>query len=225
MTRAGPLRWATGAGWLILVGGAAGPEGIAPEVDERLLALADFSRPLAFLPTASGSLEAGEPLLDLYASLGGPRGYVVPILSPVDALDEENGEMLAEAGVILLGDGDGLALARALRNSLALERMAEAFVRGALIVGIGAGAAPLGTWTVAAGAPTGGEEGWGWIANAVVVPRFAGSAQAQDLQAALRMRPGLVGIGIPEGVALALGPEGQVETWGQGEVTVVVARP
>jgi cyanophycinase-like exopeptidase len=33
----------------------------------------------------------------------------------------------------------------------------------------------------------------------------------------------MLGLGIPEGVALALGPDGQVETWGEGNVTVVVA--
>ncbi|HIE38778.1 MAG TPA: hypothetical protein EYP77_06885 [Anaerolineae bacterium] len=224
MTRAGPLRWVTGAGWLILVGGEGEVQGIAAEVDDRLLARADFSSPIAFLPTASGSPTAGESLLECYAGLGGPRGYVVPVLNAVDAQREENYRLLAEAGLIILGDGDGLALARALRDSLALQGIADAFARGALVVGLGAGAAPLGEWIAAAEAPAGGARGWGWVGNAVIVPHFAGSAREPDLQSVLRMRPGLVGIGIPEGTALALGPEGQVETWGEGEVTVVVVR-
>ena len=32
----------------------------------------------------------------------------------------------------------------------------------------------------------------------------------------------MLGLGIPEQTALALGPEGQVETWGTGQVTAVV---
>jgi len=100
MTRAGPLRWVTGAGWLILVGGEGEVQGIAAEVDDRLLARADFSSPIAFLPTASGSPTAGESLLECYAGLGGPRGYVVPVLNAVDAQREENYRLLAEAGLI-----------------------------------------------------------------------------------------------------------------------------
>jgi len=224
MTRAGPLRWPVGAGWLILVGGGEWERGETAEIDDRLLARADFSRPIAVLPTASGSLIAGEPLLEYYADLGGPHGYVVPILGATDARDEETCRLLAEAGLIVVGDGDALVLTRTLRASPALEGMMEAFASGALVVGMGAGAMPFGEWLVVTGAPTGGERGWGWLSAAVVVPHFAGSARQPDLQAALRMRPGVMGIGIPKGTALALGPEGQVETWGEGEVTVVVAR-
>jgi cyanophycinase-like exopeptidase len=32
----------------------------------------------------------------------------------------------------------------------------------------------------------------------------------------------MLGLGIPDETALALGPEGQVETWGPGQVTAVV---
>ena len=146
---------------------------------------------------------------------------MVPILEPADAHQEENRLLLEEAGMIILGDGDGLALARTLQESPAVAGMALALASGALIVGWGAGAAPLGEWVVT---PQGVELGWGWISGAVVVPYFSGAAQQPQLQAVLRRRPGMLGIGIPEDTALALGPDGQVETWGVGEVTVVVAR-
>lgn len=220
MTKAGPLRWATGAGWLVLMGG-----GEVWEANDRLLARADFSRPIAILPAASGSVAWGEWLLDEYADLGGPRGYVVPLFTPEDAHSEENERLLAEAGLILLEDGDGVALARTLRGSPALYGMAEAFARGATVVGIGAGAASLGEWVLAMeeGADTIGERGWGWVHGAIVVPRFHDAAQEPRLRELLQKWPGMLGLGIPEGVALALGPDGQVETWGKGNVTVVVA--
>jgi len=218
MTKAGPLRWATGAGWLVLVGG-----GEVAEASDRLLARADFSRPIAVLPTASGSTMWGEALLEDTADLGGPRGYVVPIFTPRDARNRENCRLLADAGLILLGDGDGIALARTLRDSPALEGVAEAFARGALVVGIGGGAAPLGEWVLQIEEAREGERGWGWIRDAVVVPRFVGAEQEPWLQALLRRWPGILGLGIPEGTALALGPDGQVETWGEEKVTVVVA--
>ena len=223
MTQAGPLNWVTGAGWLILVGGRGPEEGTSVELDDRILVRADSSRPVAFVLAASASLTAGEVLLDEYAALGGPPGYVVPILHPADARDGENARLLADAGIIILADGDGVALAQALQSSKALDGMAEAFISGALIVGVGAGAAPLGELILAGDPPT-TTPGWGWVGGALVAPHFCGAAHAPGLQAALRSQPGLVGLGLPDGVALALGPEGQVETWGEGEVTVVVAR-
>lgn len=223
MTSAGPLRWATGAGWLVLVGG--GEWAQAVDISEQLLASADLSLPIAFLPTAGESTAQGERLLEYFADLGGPRGYVVPVLERPDARDPENQELLAGAGMVILGDGDPLKLADVLPGSAALEGVAEAFVGGASVVGVGAGAAFLGQWMLASDSPDEvGCEGCAWVGGAVVAPRFVGAAEESDLRDALRKRPGLIGIGVPERTALALGPDGQVETWGEEEVTVVVAR-
>ncbi len=221
MTRGGPLEWLTGAGWLVLVGGGDFRLGETAEIDDRLLARADFSQPVAFVSADVRSLSGGQELLDYYASLGGPQGYVVPILDAADARRGENRRLLAEAGLILLGGEDGASLAQVLQGSLALGGMVEAFVGGALVVGMGAGAAPLGEWVIVAGTTA---PGWGWVDGVAVVPHFAGTAAEPDLQMALRTRRDLGGLGIPERTALALGPAGQVETWGEGEVTVVVPR-
>lgn len=222
MTSAGPLRWATGAGWLVLVGGGEWEQAV--DISEQLLASVDLSLPVAFLATARESSTRGEKLLEYFADLGGPRGYVVPILEQADARDPENQELLAQSGLVILGDGDPLKLSSLLCGSAALEGVAEAFVQGASVVGVGVGAAFLGQWILAPDSPAGGKEGCGWVGGAMVLPRFVGAAKESDLQAALRKRPGLVGIGVPERTALALGPDGKVETWGEREVTVVVAR-
>jgi cyanophycinase-like exopeptidase len=224
MTQAGPLRWLSGLGWLVLGGGGDWQEGETGEVDTHALALVDPSRPVAYLPTAHGSISRGEIFLDYYADLGGPQGYVVPILSPVDARRAENRRLLAGAGLIYIDDGDALDLTRALWESPALEGIAEAFAVGAIVVGMGAGAAALGAWVIEPGEPGAGGPGWGWVAGTVVVPAFSGAEDAPALQAALRARPGSIGMGVPPGGALALGPQGKVETWGEAEVTVVVAR-
>jgi cyanophycinase-like exopeptidase len=207
---------------LILVGG--GEWERTEDIGDRLLGHAAPYLPIAYLPTASGSLTSGEPLLRYYADLGGPRAYTVPILDAGDAREQANCDLLVDAGVIIIGDGDPLVLAQSLRGSPALKAMTKAFARGSLIVGVRRGAVFMGEWVVAEGAPAGGSRGWGAVTRAVIVPSFVGAERESDLQEALRMRPGLVGIGLPERTALALGPEGQVETWGEGEVTVVVAR-
>ncbi len=222
MTRAGPLQWASGAGWLILVGGGEW-RGEEVDIDDRILALADFARPIAYLPAAGGALAAGEALLDEYAALGAPRGYVVPILRPADAWNLENRRLLAEAGIVILGEGDGLTLLRTLRGTPALEGMAEAFADGALIVAVGRSAAPLGAWVLADEATSELEGGWGWMGGTLLLPHWAGAVARPQVQVALRGRAGLLGIGLPERTALALGPDGQVENWGEGQITVVVA--
>lgn len=223
MTQAGPLTWQTGAGWLVLVGGGKWDQGETEEVDAAVLMRANFSQPVAFLPTASGSLTYGEALLDYYVELGGPHGYVVPIFDAAGANDPQNRRLLAEAGLIYLGGGETERLVQALRGSPALEGMAEAFATGAIIVGMSAGAVALGAW----GLPEEGEPFpcWGWVHNGIVEPHFAGADSAPRLRALLAAHPGMLGLGIPEGCALALGPEGQVDTWGAGRITVVLAEP
>ena len=184
-----------------------------------LLARADFDRPIAFLTTGGTPPAQGEALLDYYADLGGPHGYVVSISTPAEAHHAENRRLLAQAGMILLGDGDGLSLAQTLPATPALTGIGEAFASGALVVGRGEGGVALGELLVT---PQGTAPGWGWIEGAIVTPRFAGAAAHPALQTALRANPHLVGIGIAVRSGLALGPEGQVEALGYGEVTIVV---
>jgi cyanophycinase len=224
MTQAGPLSWLSGEGWIVLIGGEEAAQEESGDIDVSLLAHTDFTHPIAYVPTASGSPSKGEALLEDYADLGGPRGDIVPLYSPADAGEPSNRLLLAEAGLIYIGDGKATPLVQTLSGSLALQGMVESFLRGGLIVGVGAGAMALGSWIV--GQEEGGslEPGLGWLQDAVVVPQFVGAAEMPSLQAALRQETGVVGLGIPQGTALALGPAGQVETWGAGEVTVVVAR-
>ncbi len=224
MTEMSPLRRLAGAGWLVLVGGGDWEQGETGEVDSEILVRTSLSAPVAYVPTAHGSIARGEALLDYYVDLGGPRGYVVPILEPSDARERKNAHLLSQAGLIYLADGDPLQLTRTLWASPALDAMAEAFKRGAMVVGVAAGASALGAWVLEDPQTPSGGTGWGWLPGIVVVPDFTGSAAAPGLQAALRARSGLVGLGIPTGVALALGPERRVETWGEGQATVVVAQ-
>ncbi|MGD1994904.1 MAG: Type 1 glutamine amidotransferase-like domain-containing protein [Anaerolineae bacterium] len=224
MAELSPLRRLAGAGWLVLVGGGDWQQSETGEVDSEILVRASLSAPVAYVPAALGSTARGEDLLDYYIDLGGPRGYVVPIVEPSQAREPENCRLLSQAGLIYLDDGDSLQLTQTLWASPALDAMAEAFKRGAMVVGVGAGAAALGAWVLEDPKVPSGGTGWGWLPDIVVVPHFSGAKAAPGLQAALRARPGLLGLGIPRGVALALGPEKRVETWGEGQATVVVAQ-
>lgn len=193
-------------------------------IDDEILACIDPTRPAVLLPTASGSPARAEAVLARYERRGGPHGVVLSVLDRDDALRPEIQEIVSAAGLIYLADGDPLRLAQVMRGSATLEGMAQAFASGAVVVGEGGSAAAFGAWVVSETAPSDGQDGLGWVQDSVIVPRFGGAARAPALQDALRVRAGLVGIGLPPATALALGPAGEVETWGEGEVTVVVAR-
>ncbi len=229
-TGTGPLRWRAGAGWLVLGGGGSWRANETGDVDAAALGWSDLDRPLAVVPTAGMAIEEAEALLEYYADLGGPNGYVVPIFDATGAQWHENCRLLEEAGLIYLGDGpDSVDLVRAFRTSPALESTARAFEAGAVLLGMGAGAAVLGDWVgdqvVSTGQPAEKcvEPGFGWLPNIIVTPRFRGIEQTRQLRRLLELKPNCLGLGVPERTALGLGPGGVVENVGPGQVTVVVS--
>ena len=133
--------------------------------------------------------------------------------------------MLAEAGLVYISDGpDLLGLIRSLRESPALTTLSHAFGDGCTIVGMGAGAIALGTWAADQGIADQVEPGWDWLPGTIVEPHFAGTESSNRLRSLLNTHPNCLGLGIPIGTALALGPDGRVETVGKGQVTVVLGK-
>jgi cyanophycinase-like exopeptidase len=170
------------------------------------------------------STREAEDLLDYYVDLGGPHGYVVPIFDAASAQLMENCRLLEEAGLIYVADGpDPLTLVRALRESPALRAMARAFEEAAVIFGMGAGAAALGAWVEDPGTRDRAEPGLDWLPNVIVTPRFEGAESAHRLRHLLDLKPNCLGLGVPERTALGLGPSGEVENVGPGQVTAVVS--
>lgn len=225
MTQAGPLRWRTGAGWLVLAGGGKWQQGETGEIDAAALGWAGLNQPIAVLLAAGGSTAEGEALLEYYADLGGSRGDIVPIFDAGGAQQAENCQLLKQAGLICIADGpDAPGLVRTLRESLALEALAQAFDSGAAVVGMGAGAVALGAWVAAGDSRGQAEPGWGWLPDVIVEPHFVSTETTDQLQDLLDAHPDCLGLGIPDGVALALGPDGRVVTVGEGEVTVVISK-
>jgi cyanophycinase len=165
----------------------------------------------------------GEALLENYADLGGANGYVVPIFDAAGAQRMENCHLLEQAGLIYISDGpDALGLVRALRGSPALQALARAFDDGAAVLGMGAGAIALGAWIADPDNLERAEPGWGWLPDVVVEPHFTETEAADRLQSLLNAQSACLGLGIPEQSALALGPAGEVESVGPGQVTVVL---
>ncbi len=225
MTQAGPLHWRTGAGWLVLAGGGRWQTGETGAIDAAALGWANLGLPIAVLLTAGGSSADGEALLEYYGDLGGPSGYILPIHSAADTQRTENCRLLAEAGLVYIDDGPDLpGLIQTLRESPALAALGHAFDSGAVVLGIGSGAVALGAWATAQDAADPIIPCWGWLPGVVVEPHFTGAESSDRLRSLLNAHPNCLGLGIPDGVALALGPDGRVETVGEGQATVVLSK-
>ena len=221
MTHTGPLHWRTGDGWLVLIGGASDRWRSTEAIDRAAVEAMSDESPIAFVPAAGCPPDYGPSFLAQYLRLGAPPGYVVPIHDKPSARDPANTRRLAEAGLIYLGGGDTRRLVETLAGTPALDAMAAAFAAGAVIVGISAGAIALAAWGVSADPGVGVVPGWGWLPQAIAAPHYD-ALQADALHAALKDRPDMLGLGLPEDAALALGPAGQVATWGGSQITVTL---
>lgn len=182
-------------------------------------AIADES-PIAFLPAADPDPTYGESFLSYYAELGAPPGYVVPVHDQASAHAPANYRRLVQAGLIFIGGGNTQRLIEAVEGTPVIEAIAEAFDNGAVIVGASASAMMLGKWGLSLSKQK-IFSGWGWISDAVITPHYTPD-RSDDIRSALLRYPEAISLGIPDQVALALGPDGEVDTWTDGDERVTV---
>lgn len=220
MSQQGPLQWLDGEGWLVLGGCQAGEA--TDLVDTRLLSVVNLDRPMLVM-LAEGSRRDATRVLEHYTRLGGPGGEAVSLAQMTRTQLQDPGllETISEAGVLYLGGANPLPLVRTLYGTPALDRILRGFttLQGLTLIGADAGAAALGTW-VAVGLQV--TEGLGLVMNTVIVPRFIRTEDTPVLRHIGQLDAQALGLGIPPGTALALGPQGQVETWGTQQVTAVI---
>ncbi len=225
MPHQGPLRWLDGHGWLVLLGDDA-PDAEADAIAARVLILANLDRPMVVL-SADDAPRQAEAVLERYTRLGGPGGeaFSRSALTPALLSSPRFLDLLSEAGILYLGGGDPIPLVSALHQTPALARIVKGFstLQGLIIIGADGGASALGTRAVGPPPEWPIAIGLGFLLNTVIVPRFTRTADSPVLTQLDQIGPSVLGLGIPQDTALALGPAGQVETWGAGEVTAVVS--
>ncbi|MGC9349568.1 MAG: Type 1 glutamine amidotransferase-like domain-containing protein [Anaerolineae bacterium] len=225
MPQQGPLRWLDGEGWLVMLGGGDWRRGTIDEVDARLLSVANLDRPMVVL-VGEGDRSDAYGILEHYTLLGGPGGeaFTLADMSRAQLNTPEFLTLLQEAGILYLGGENPLPLVNNLYNTEALRYIVEGFstLQGLTLIGSAAGAATLGRWVFTPEPPHQQAMGFGFLMNAVVVPHFTGTENSPILKALPKIDPELLGLGVPDDTALALGPQGQVEMWGESHVTAVV---
>jgi cyanophycinase-like exopeptidase len=175
---------------------------------------------------SEGSRIKADALLDYYTGLGGPGGEALTL----EVLTREQLQtpmvlsLIEEAGLLCLVGENPIPLVQNLYNNRALHQIIQGYttLQGLTVLGVGAGAAALAKWVFGPSPQYLQAMGLGWLHNAVVVPHFTRTEDSPVLRQLPKVAPDVLGLGIPNGCALALGPLGQVETWGSGEVTAVI---
>ncbi len=203
------LYWLDGRGWIVLAGGG------RDAVRAHALSVAAADGGVAYV--AVDDAAAAERLMLNLDDLGAPSGYLVNVRAEDAATVYDR---LAEASVIVIGDLADVETLSARLGGAAAAGMRAAFEHGAVVLAEGAGAAALGAWVAAAD----GEliPGLGWLENALVLPGAVSAGGSEAARAALQAQPAALAVGLGAGSALALGPDGEVESWGEGQVTVVL---
>ncbi len=204
------FHWPDGRGWLILAGSA------DDDIRARALNQTAADGAIAYVKM-SGSLEAGEQTMEDMIALGAPSGYLVDV-SAED--DETIVQQLTEAGMVVIESGANGADSRSVLLGAAAQGIQASYQSGGVILAEGFSAMVFGAWVVQDdGTLVSGLE---WLQGALLAP---GVISAADWgRAVLLERPTTIAIGIGLGSALALGPDGQVQAWGEGQITVALGR-
>jgi hypothetical protein len=167
--------------------------------------------------TLSGDQRAADRVLDDLEEMGAPSGYIVDLLSEDDATVENR---LAETSIVVIETGSDLRQVRSALVGAAESGLRIAFANGGVILAEGVSAVMFGRWAL----QTNGAllEALGWLDDALIVP--ATPDLSTFARPVLQAHEAAYAVGIGAGTALALGPDGQVEVWGRGEIAVTLGQ-
>ncbi len=207
-------------GWIVLIGGGEFSFGETKEIDEFLISKIPPDRSsVAFLPTASGSSEYGVHFSSYLTTLNHSlQVHNIPVYRKRDGRRGKNLESVRAAGMIYLGGGVAETLLEVMKDSPLLAAFHDALDQGAVIAGIGAGAATLGAWT--AGVSSEALEGLGLVPESAIVTGFDPS-EDEALRRLMSLPEVALGIGIPPLTALAIGPDRRTEIVGDLPIAVM----
>lgn len=220
MLQSSIFRWRAGAGWLVLSGGGKTYRENTEAIDTRMLSRSAADGPLVYINAANPNADEAEAYLSYLTDLGGRSGYVIDVISEDDLTLQKQ---LGEAGIIVIGNGpDSERLINGLRGA-AITGIELAYQQGALVMGIGAGAEVFGQWILGrTPAPPSWQDGFGWVGQAAILAGMPTDVQKSSLQQLLQTVPDAFGLTVWAGSALVLGPERQIELWGNQQISITL---
>ena len=206
------FRWQVGRGWIVLSGGGAIDADDTANIEAHLLSRTVSQGPVVYV-WAADDIDAADRHMDSLRELGARTGYLVDLMTETD---DELSTRISEAGVIIIGDGpyqDDLYQAL---TGVALDSIRFALSRGATLYALGRSAELFGAYRLGNKAL---QPGFDWVQHAIIISGYT-PEMADQMRDIIRHHPQGFGIGLGQGAALALGPGGQVEVWGNAAVTI-----
>ncbi len=224
-------------GHLLIVGGGTQP----PELVAHFVELAGGPgrARIAVLPMASGSPRSGREKAEQLRALGADA-FVLDV-SREQARSDSAARLLDGATGVWLTGGDQSRLATAILGTPVLEALRRRFREGAVVGGTSAGAAVMSDSMLTgaqfrAGEDTAGFHGdeyprvarrsiplapaFGLLRGALVDQHFLRRERHNRLLSAVLERPHLLGVGIDEGTALRVDPDGRWAVLGSSVVVL-----
>jgi hypothetical protein len=206
------LQWQDGRGWLVLAGSTPASDAVRG----RALAIVAADGGIAYLATR-GVDAAAEQIMSDMEDLGAPTGYLVDVLSEDDS---EIQNKLAEASMVVIGGDSSVTNVRSALLGAAIAGIQRAFENGAVVLAEGPGAMAFGAWLLQDDDQM--NTGLGWLRSGLIVPGIASVSESPVTRVVIAAQPAAIAIGIGTGSALALGPDGQVEPWGEQQVSIAL---
>lgn len=211
MAVSGLFQYPAGAGWIVLSGGADAGSVIRAQALRRVYAEGGS----AYLVLRDDDADAA---LDDMDDLGAPTGYQVNLSTEDDDTIRE--QISAASLVVITAADEPHDLLGSLRGA-AEHGLRDAYENGAVLLFEGVSAALLGAYWMGDDGVV--YEGLNWLQNSIVLPATS-SQQAETAQQFIGETPSAFVVGIGLGAALALGPRGAVEVWGDRRVSVALGR-
>ena len=204
-----------GEGWLVLAGGAPLLGRPYPHLAERLLEHTDLSQPCRILVSGAATRDQDQFLEDVDVLLN--SHVQVGALETIAPAPDLGSGLLA-----LLGGDSGSWLAALGRKKLD-ESLLDTLTDGGVVLAAPQASACFGSWVFSSDS---GEAapGLGWLPGAAVIPGQEDPVDDERVRRLLNDRSKVYALGLPTSAILALGPEGQVEVWGEAPPRVALGK-
>lgn len=193
-------------GWLVVAGGMPSDPMELVQVCDRLIEKADPSLPAIWIDPERGPNPGIESMIeDLDLVLPTP----VERLEPGQAIPSE----AIDAGLIVMGGADSERWSETLGPGGTGEWVMALLEKGSVVFAGGAAAAALGDLVLRDESDEGGHPGLGWLPGALLLPRITNPADDPAIKRYLTQTDHSYALGLQEGTAVAIGPQGEVEVW------------
>lgn len=207
------LKYLSGRGWIVLSGGNTEGSPIRAKALTR-------AREYGITAYISSADDGGDSLLDDMEDLGARSGYFIDpeYDDPEDIIEE-----MKTASLIVVEVGSSLDSLYHMLRGATVEGIRQAYERGGVVLVEGLATNIFGRWVLSDEGKI--VDGLNWVQNAFIEPQSTGAEDSRAVQTVLNEIAEAVAINVASGSAIALGPDGAVEVWGEEQnVTISLGR-